>query len=506
LPSAGSWKEERDAAFLDGIDSIFVVIELDQGGVAVQKWLATSRIRERVKLLRFDGGYKDPSELFIHDPDNFKANLRQSMARAVPWVEVMDQQAATEKARAWAICRTLAEDGNILSRFSQRIERLGVAGESKNSKLLYLMLTSRHQKKPASGILKGPSAGGKSYVVDQVLRFFPPSAYYALTSMSEHALAYSEEPLVCRFLILYEAAGISTDFANYLLRSLLSEGRIRYETVEKTSEGMKPKLIDREGPTGTIITTTQIRLHPENETRLLSVNISDTPEQTRSILLAISEGEDETTDLSQWQALQRWIDLSEHRVVIPYAKALAEQVPPVAVRLRRDFTQILNLIKSHTILHQAIRKKDAGGRLIATIEDYAAVRELVSEVVSDGVEATVSQTIREIVNAVSKIIESGQPSATVQQLATALGIDKSAASRRYGVAKSKGYLVNNEKQKGKPAQIVMGDPLPETMEILPDPKKLGCCSVAVETEEIHPPPPPVQNDSYEVMADGQLTY
>jgi len=507
LPSADGWNEEIDAPFFDGVDSIYAVIEPDRGGVRVQESLANSRIRDRVRLLSFDG-YKDPSELFLQDPDNFKSALRQAMAKAVPLAQAIDQQSLAEKAKLWAVCRTLAEDRDILSRFTQTIERLGVAGESKNLRLVYLMLTSRHQKKPVSGILKGPSAGGKSFIVDQVLRFFPSSAYHALTSMSEHALAYSDEPLVCRFLILYEAAGISTDFANYLLRSLLIEGRIRYETVEKTSEGMKPKMIDREGPTGTIITTTQIRLHPENETRLLSVNISDTPEQTRSILLAISEGEDERTDLSQWQALQRWIDFSQHKVVIPYAKALAERVPPIAVRLRRDFTQILNLIRSHAILHQATRQKDTEGRIIATIQDYAAVRELVADVVSDGIGATVSQTIRETVGAVARIIESGKPSATLQQLADALGIDKSAASRRYAVAKNKGYLVNLEKQKGKLAQIVIGDPLPEDVEILPDPEKLECCGVDGVREGINTLflPPVFNENGYEVIDDGQLTY
>ncbi len=51
--------------------------------------------------------------------------------------------------------------------------------------------------------------------------------------MSEHALAYSKEPLAHRFLVLDEAAGLEGDFASYLLRSLLSEGCIRYETVEQ---------------------------------------------------------------------------------------------------------------------------------------------------------------------------------------------------------------------------------------------------------------------------------
>ena len=40
-----------------------------------------------------------------------------------------------------------------------------------------------------------------------------------------------------RVLVIYEGGGIQGDFANYLVRSLLSEGRIRYVPVEKTKEG-----------------------------------------------------------------------------------------------------------------------------------------------------------------------------------------------------------------------------------------------------------------------------
>ena len=68
--------------------------------------------------------------------------------------------------------------------------------------------------------------------------------------MSERALAYSDEPLRHRFLVLYEAAGMEGDMQSYLIRSLLSEGRLVYETVEKTKEGMKSRLIYREGPAG----------------------------------------------------------------------------------------------------------------------------------------------------------------------------------------------------------------------------------------------------------------
>ena len=137
---------------------------------------------------------------------------------------------------------------NILERFARDLARSGVAGESRVAKLLYLAVTSRFLERPVSVAVKGPSSGGKSYLTERVLGFFPESSYYALTAMSEHALAYSDEPLMHRFLVIYEAAGMNSDFQTYLIRSLLSEGKVRYETVEKTSKGMKPRLIERAAP------------------------------------------------------------------------------------------------------------------------------------------------------------------------------------------------------------------------------------------------------------------
>ena len=42
------------------------------------------------------------------------------------------------------------------------------------------------------------------------------------------------------------------EFASYLVRSLLSEGRIVYELVERQSSGLVPRRIEKEGPTGLI--------------------------------------------------------------------------------------------------------------------------------------------------------------------------------------------------------------------------------------------------------------
>jgi len=78
-------------------------------------------------------------------------------------------------------------------------------------------------------------------------------------------------------------------------------------------------------------------------------------------------------------------------VDIPFADRLAELVPPLAVRLRRDFKTVLMLVRAHAVLHQASQRKDDEGRVIAEIEDYRVVRELIADLVAVGVEASVSR-------------------------------------------------------------------------------------------------------------------
>jgi hypothetical protein len=472
IPGASNWSEERDPPSLDAIPVIYVIIEPDKGGEAVKSWLAKSRIRDRVRLVSL-GEHKDPSALYLADQEQFRARLQAALDQAIPFSEFARQAAQVEREKAWGQCQDLAYAPDVLTEFARDLEHCGVVGETENAKILYLSLTSRFLSRPVSVAVKGPSSGGKSFTTETVLRFFPEPAYYLLTAMSERALAYTDADLRHRFIVIYEAAGLASDMASYLMRSLLSEGKLIYELVEKTAAGMKPKRIEKEGPTGLLVTTTAVRLHPENETRLLSLHVTDTREQTKSILFALADGAERTINLERWHALQTWLEHAEHDVAIPYAKALADLIPPVAVRLRRDFRAVLALIKAHAILHQANRERDADGRIVATLEDYAAVRELVADIVAEGVEATVSNTVRKTVMAVSKLADpadSGQVS--VMQVARDLKLDKSAALRRVSSALQAGYLKNLEDRKGRPARLVLGDPLPSDVQILPSSDEL----------------------------------
>lgn len=489
LPGATTWKEEW-ATHLHSIERIEVVVEPDEGGQAVLRWLASSTIRDHAYIIRMPEDAKDPSALYLQDPPRFSERWRSLREAAAPFEDDRENEAKAAAATAWPKCSNLAREEDILERLVENLRQCGVVGEERAIKLLYLVLCTRFLEELVSVVVKGPSSSGKSYITKRVLTHFPDSAFCERTSMSEQALAYFDEPLSHRFLVLYETAGMGGDTSTYYLRTLLSEGEIRRQTVEKTTEGrLQGRAQGVTGPVGLITTTTNITLHPENETRVLSITISDTPEQTRAIVLASARGNKrEPANIDEWHALQVWLEGSEHCVVIPYAVELASRVTSTATRMRRDFPRLLRLIEGHAILHQATREHDEDGSIIATIADYAAVRGLVVDLMGEGVGATVSSTVRETVAAVSGLLDDGAESVTYKQLGDRLGLDKSTAKRRASRAAEAGYLRNRETRRGQPAQLVLGDPLPDDLELLPSPTDLSGCTVAGETEGISPLP------------------
>jgi hypothetical protein len=314
------------------------------------------------------------------------------------------------------------------------------------------------------------------------------AAYLKITAMSERVLAYDTENVKHRMLVITEAVALLSNFASYLLRTLLSEGLIDYRVVEKKNGEFSCRHISREGPTGLILTTTRNKIHPENETRLLSVTINDSPEQTRKVLKKIAERAGARTlprglpDVETWHALHKWIELQEHRVEIPFAKILPELFPITATRIRRDFSLILSLVKSHAILHQATREKNNEGWIIANVEDYSVVRELVDDLIAEGIEASVPPGVRETVAAVKRLLaEFSSARAALQveglvespsqvtgkRVAERLGIDRSAASRRIRHAISAGYLINAEQKQGRPMALQIGEPMPADRSVLP---------------------------------------
>jgi len=471
LPGAGNWNEARDHALFDGIEKIYVIHEGDAGGDAITEWLSKSSIRHRVFIVELSKPLKDPSALYIDNPTGFADIFRTKLSAAVAWSQIQTDRASEEEKLSLRECSEIANAPDILGMFRDDLKYAGLVGEDRNASILYLALTSRLLPKIVSVAYKGPSSGGKSHAVDRTLAHFPDEAVIRITGMSERALVYMEDDIAHRHIVLAEADGAMGEYQDYLMRTLLSEGRLEYRLAEKTGDGIRERVISKEGPTGLIVTTTRVRLHPENETRLLSLTANDTPQQTRAVLRAIagrSQPRDDKT--KKWQALQTWLGHGEHRVVVPYALRLADLVSDAAVRMRRDFGQVLSLIEAHALLHRATRNRDAEGRIVATMADYATVRDLIFDLVAEGVSATVSPEVREAVEAVRDL--AGDTGAGLQAIATRLSLDKSSASRRCAAAKQAGYIVNEETRKGREARYKIGDPMPADKPVLPSVEEL----------------------------------
>lgn len=378
----------------------------------------------------------------------------------------------------------LASDLRILDRFKEDVRRRGVVGEETTAAIIHLCIVSRllggpgSKSKPVSAIVKGNSSSGKSHTVAITTEFFPRGAIVEMTAMSERALVYSNEGYRHRSIIVYEAValreGAQDNLTSYFLRSLLSEGRIEYPVTIRDKEGnFTTKTIVKEGPSNLILTTTKVAIHSENETRALSLTTDDSRDQTKRVFRELANEAQDATDLTRWHQLHTWLQTAEHRVTIPYGPALADLVEPVAVRLRRDFGAILALIRAHAVLHQLNRLRDSERRIVATLDDYEVVRDLVAGTISEGVGATVSSTVRDTVEAVRDLAALYPEGATATALADKLALDKSAARRRLLMAKSGGYVQNKEQRRGHPGRWVAGEALPEEVELLPPRHRLA---------------------------------
>lgn len=97
LPGATTWKETW-ATHVERFPSIYVVVEADGGGNAVLKWIAQSRLRFKIRILRFDSAdLKDPSALYLANADRFRENWQDTLDAAEP-AAVVEPPASSGKA------------------------------------------------------------------------------------------------------------------------------------------------------------------------------------------------------------------------------------------------------------------------------------------------------------------------------------------------------------------------------------------------------------------------
>ncbi len=488
VPGKGTWRREW-AALLAGL-KLFVWQEPGAEDFVIR----VAHDLPEAPVIIPPPGVKDLADLHARDAQSVITTIEHLKQQARPVAAIREDIEAAQRRRdaeeALRQSNGLLQNEHLLDRLNDTLSGLGLAGDKRNARLLYLGLTSRLLSRPVNVVIEGPSAAGKNYLISCVQALFPPEAVYPLTASSERLLAFTEADLRQRVIIVGEASGLHHDgIGATLLRTLVWEGRLIYETVEKTEVGLRPRRIEKPGPTGFITTTTRA-LESELATRLLTITVRDDPDQTRLVLRETgrraASGQTDV-DVVPFIAAQRWLAAAGVRdVVVPFAEILANEVDASTVRVRRDFTQLLTLIRSSALLHQQRRPRDAAGRVLATLEDYEVVYALVRDAFAAAITDDLTPAQRQAVEVVVAQFADTGGELTLRQVAERLGIDKGSASRRLARPLAKGYVLNVEDRRGRPGRYRPGEDLPNPREAIPTPETLAK-TWAEWASMVHPP-------------------
>lgn len=365
----------------------------------------------------------------------------------------------------------LAYEHDLLERFDDAHHQAGVIGEIQLARLTYLTLTSRllSHDRPLERLVSlapvGVTSSGKSHTTSSTVKFFPEHAVFEITNMSDKFIHYLTRDLRHTFIYVPEYSAIQdNDAILTALRVLLSEGRLVYGVVEKDGNGrMVERLIEKEGPTGLLMTTTKVSIDPELATRLVCCPTDDSPEQTRRVMVELARLDTAgvSFDFQPWIELQLWLECQDNRTTLPFLGALAQLMPASTVRLRRDFTTLVSLVRAHAVLHQLTRERDQEGRIVASLTDYERCQKILDNLFAIQADKAVADGTRDVVQAVHDLLadNTNKEHITPRDLDNHLDIGKATVYRRVNDALAAGYLVNLSEGRGK--KLKTGAPMPE---------------------------------------------
>ena len=362
-----------------------------------------------------------------------------------------------------------------LKLLDEALKLIYFAGDTSNAKLLFLASLTRFSNKPVSVLIKGASGSGKSALMNMILRFIPEKDKEIFTSMSEKSISFMEEnSLRHKVLAIQEFNGLNNPEGNTILRSLLSEGKIRRQTsITNTKDNnFTTQVNEVKGPVSLFMTTTEKFIHPEDENRMLSITVDKSSGQIREVLLTIAEkfnGVNPSLEIfTEMQAISLKYQ-EKKEVEIPFAKNIAQSMDTNFDQVLRHFDKILSLIEAHALLHQEERElKDE--KVVANEEDYEVVSTLLEPVFGNNTHKHIDFDMMRIIKAIEEYgeIKGSIMDATPDDidrldtsnsfLAEKLQMAPSVVSSKCKRAKELGLIVNHANN-GKPAMYsVLRDP------------------------------------------------
>ena len=164
------------------------------------------------------------------------------------------------------------------------LEIMGYAGEDVNKQLVYLAAASRLFPKPLSVYIQSGAGSGKSALIDNVLKLMPEDIVNTVTSASDQSFNYMpKEKFEGTIFALGEA--LHNDKIEGDIRQMQSENMISRNVARKdpktgeiVTEAVKHKV-----QICFMMTSTQLKLNPENASRCLVLNVDESRAQTELV-------------------------------------------------------------------------------------------------------------------------------------------------------------------------------------------------------------------------------
>jgi hypothetical protein len=478
IPGASTWKPKWAEHF--GEVKVYLWAEPDEAGQSLPEKIGKDL--PGLMIIRAPEGIKDINEAHVKGVD-VPTLVERLKAQAIPAASIIKEQADKRLAELKEAARPVLVADDPLQEVRRALRTLGFGGDLTPALITYLAVTSRllamrSGALPVHLLLVGQASAGKSFILIVVLRLFQEEAYHTIPAGSPRVLIYDDADLQHRAVIFGEADSLPAGEDNpaaSAIRNLLQDHHLHYDvTVKDPNTGSYVvKKVQKTGPT-VLLTTSTRRLGYQLDTRVFSLDVGDSREKIKAALEAQADMEMNGPALpnESLAAFQGYLQAqAPWNVVVPFVKSLADIIAQKATapRILRDFARLLSLVKSVAVLRQAHRQWDAKGRLIATVEDYATVHDLVGPMY----EATLTgatKEMRETVQAIEEML-SREQNVTATSLAARLGINRGTASRRVRTAIGRDWLVNRETKKGQPWDLELGEPMPE-QEGLPAPEEL----------------------------------
>jgi hypothetical protein len=274
----------------------------------------------------------------------------------------------------------ILKDPQFLFHVGEKIGELGVIGEERNRLILFLAGLSSAFAQPVSILIKGTSSSGKSNLIKNVVKLFPPELLLVRASLSTKAPVHGQDSLKGKILYLLEHRGGKD--AQYLLREQQSEGEIAHEYATVTGSRRGTEVARRTGAPVVLTSTTKTQIFADDETRFASVWVDESAEQTLAVLKAAVRSEVSHSEprLSDWHAAIRLLVRTPPVYAFPWwFEDIASKLPAQQIRVRRDWQRFLTFCRAIALCRRFIESHGAHRRRdLVTFSDYCIAYRLLN--------------------------------------------------------------------------------------------------------------------------------